>query len=151
WLVVGAVQVTGSVATIPLQVTSVPNQPGQVFQARVSVTANGGQRFVLPVSLSVAAAIQARSASDGTAQARSASHRITQAPIVAIPVVQAQIVGETSPLRIPVPVAADRIRKPSNPDRPAEPEKSSRTWMLVGGLLLLMLLVGGGLAAVLAS
>src|SRR5205085_10013231 len=45
WLVVGPVQASGTVATIPLEINPVPNQAGKVLQARVSVTANGGQHF----------------------------------------------------------------------------------------------------------
>ena len=62
WLTVGPAQLNGPVATIPLEVARVPDQPGQVLQARVTVTANGGQRFAVPVTLAVTAAGQRRSA-----------------------------------------------------------------------------------------
>jgi hypothetical protein len=55
WLSVGQVQHAGPAALIPLEVAAAPGQAGQVLQARVLVTANGNQRFVVPVTLTVAA------------------------------------------------------------------------------------------------
>jgi hypothetical protein len=52
WLVVGQVQHQGPAAFIPLAVTA-PPQTGQLLEARVTVTANGNQRFVIPVTLAV--------------------------------------------------------------------------------------------------
>jgi len=57
WLVVGRAQLAGPTAVIPLQVRQIPNRPGEVLKARVVVTANGNQRFVVPVSLTVAALV----------------------------------------------------------------------------------------------
>jgi hypothetical protein len=54
WLTVGTAELRGTSANLPLKVV-VPDQPSQRLQANVTVTANGGQRFVVPVSLTVAA------------------------------------------------------------------------------------------------
>jgi hypothetical protein len=54
WLSVGRAQVRGAVASIALEIREVPNQPGEVRSARVTITGNGNQRFDVPVSLQVA-------------------------------------------------------------------------------------------------
>jgi hypothetical protein len=53
WLTVGEVTMKGRRADIPLLVRSVPNSPGETLMARVTVEANGNQRFVVPVALAV--------------------------------------------------------------------------------------------------
>jgi len=52
WLSVGRVELKGRVALIPLT-ASIPNAPGETLSARVTVRANGNQRFVIPVTLTV--------------------------------------------------------------------------------------------------
>jgi hypothetical protein len=53
WLVVERAQLNGRTATIGVSVPEVPNRPGEVLQGRVTVTSNGNQRFVVPVTLNV--------------------------------------------------------------------------------------------------
>jgi hypothetical protein len=53
WLDVGRAKLSGRHATIPVLVPSVPNRPGETLQATVNVTANGNQRFAIPVTLTV--------------------------------------------------------------------------------------------------
>ncbi|MCS6850918.1 MAG: DUF5717 family protein [Gemmataceae bacterium] len=53
WLEVGRARLAGRVATIPLAVPSVPNRPGSTLTAKVTVTSNGNQRFVIPVTLTI--------------------------------------------------------------------------------------------------
>jgi predicted secreted protein len=53
WVTVGVAEQSGSAATLPLRVT-VPDMPGQRLESSVTVTANGGQRFEVPISLAVA-------------------------------------------------------------------------------------------------
>ncbi len=53
WLVVERAQLNGRTATIGVTVPSVPNRPGEVLQGKVTVTSNGNQRFVVPVSMNI--------------------------------------------------------------------------------------------------
>jgi hypothetical protein len=59
WLRVGRTVFRGRVATLPLVVPAVPSRPGETLQANLSITANGNQRFEVPVSLMVAGRPQA--------------------------------------------------------------------------------------------
>jgi hypothetical protein len=128
WLTIGPVQLNGPVATIPVEVARVPDQPGQTLQARVTVTANGGQRFVVPVSLTVGTGA-GRTAAAGAATA-GANAAVAAGPAKARPL---------PPPRTPVRKrAAGRIDD--------EPERSNaKLFMVLGGLLLLLLLAGGGI------
>jgi len=56
WLEVGKPRLNGRVATIPLTVPNVPNRPGEVLKAKLVVTGNGNQRFVIPVTLTIGGA-----------------------------------------------------------------------------------------------
>jgi hypothetical protein len=53
WLRIGTTAFLGHSACVPLTVGPIPGRPGQVHQARVSITANGNQRFVVHVTLEV--------------------------------------------------------------------------------------------------
>jgi hypothetical protein len=53
WLRIGSIALEGRSATIPLEVPAVPPRPGEHLQGRVTVTANGNQRFWVSVLLSV--------------------------------------------------------------------------------------------------
>jgi hypothetical protein len=53
WLQVGPAAYRGRVASLPLTVTAVPARPGETLRAQVTVTANGNQRFAVPVALVV--------------------------------------------------------------------------------------------------
>ncbi|HKI35974.1 MAG TPA: hypothetical protein VKA46_29225 [Gemmataceae bacterium] len=53
WLIVGRIELKGRVALIPLSVRAIPDAPGQTLSAKVTVQANGNQRFVVPVTLTV--------------------------------------------------------------------------------------------------
>jgi hypothetical protein len=56
WLEVGKARLNGRVATIPLNVAKVPNRPGETLKANLMVTSNGGQKFRIPVTLTIGAA-----------------------------------------------------------------------------------------------
>ncbi|HYT87535.1 MAG TPA: hypothetical protein VEL76_02345 [Gemmataceae bacterium] len=135
WLRIGKAILAGPVATLPLEVAQIPDQPGQVLQARVCVTANGGQRFVVPVSLTVGApgAIRAvpiiagptRAPVDTAVEAGLPEHKAR--PILAAPGV---------PVR----------KRPRNGEAKGEPEGSSaRKYLILAGLLLLLVVGIGGL------
>jgi hypothetical protein len=53
WLHVGRPVYRGRSVTLPLTVSSVPFQAGATLNASVSVTANGNQRFTVPVTLAI--------------------------------------------------------------------------------------------------
>jgi len=54
WLTFGKTACRGRSASIPLVVAAVPHEPGKSLRARVKVTANGNQRFDVPLLLAVA-------------------------------------------------------------------------------------------------
>jgi hypothetical protein len=54
WLKVAGVRLEGRSASIDLAVPAVPAVPGERFEALVTITSNGNQRFEVPVTLSVA-------------------------------------------------------------------------------------------------
>jgi hypothetical protein len=53
WLQIGKIHLGGQKAKIPVRIPSVPATPGQVLPAKIQVTANGNQRFVVELSLQV--------------------------------------------------------------------------------------------------
>ena len=53
WLEVGPVQLNGRIAVIPLRVPVVPEGAGETLTAKILVQANGNQRFLVPVTLTV--------------------------------------------------------------------------------------------------
>jgi hypothetical protein len=53
WLKVNDVAMDGRTATVNLRVPETPHRPGETLLARVTITANGRQRFVVPVLLTV--------------------------------------------------------------------------------------------------
>jgi hypothetical protein len=53
WLEVGRAKLQGRTATIQVTVPSVPDKPGETIKARLTVQANGNQRFHVPVTLEI--------------------------------------------------------------------------------------------------
>ncbi len=51
WLEIGRAKLNGRVAFIPILVPNVPDRAGETLTAKVTVQANGNQRFVVPVTL----------------------------------------------------------------------------------------------------
>ncbi len=60
WIRIGRVVLDGRTARIPVKVPSVPAQPGEYLHGKVQVTANGNQRFVVEVSLTIAGRMSMR-------------------------------------------------------------------------------------------
>jgi hypothetical protein len=60
WLKIGRIVLDGRTARIPLKVPSVPANPGEKLHGKVQVTANGNQRFLVEVSLTVAGRMSVR-------------------------------------------------------------------------------------------
>src|SRR5262249_25624474 len=52
WLRVAEVRLDGRTASVHVAVPSVPDSPGETLRAKLTVTANGNQRFEVPVVLS---------------------------------------------------------------------------------------------------
>jgi hypothetical protein len=59
WLRVDPTIFRGRSAFLPLTVAAIPGRTGETLTAQLSVTANGNQRFVVPVSLTVGSASRA--------------------------------------------------------------------------------------------
>jgi hypothetical protein len=53
WLEIGRAKLNGRTAIIPLVVPAVPDRPGETLKAQVTVTSNGQQKFVAPVTLTI--------------------------------------------------------------------------------------------------
>ena len=53
WLKVGKIDLDGRTAHVRLAVDPVPDRPGESLEAKLTVRANGNQRFVVPVSLRI--------------------------------------------------------------------------------------------------
>jgi hypothetical protein len=53
WLEIGKALLNGRIASIPLRVSNVPNRPGETLKAKLQVTSNGNQKFVIPVTLTI--------------------------------------------------------------------------------------------------
>ena len=53
WLEVGRRTFAGRSVALPLLVRAIPNRPGETLRAHVRVTANGNQKFDVPVTLTV--------------------------------------------------------------------------------------------------
>jgi hypothetical protein len=147
WLEVGRAKLNGRVATIPLTV-SVPNKPGHTLSAKLTVLANGNQRFVIPVNLQVggtyvpappvaALAVPARAAMAAVPVAAA----VVASPVVsAMPVAASPFEDELSAIATSraAPIAAPRTssRRDSAPTDPAR----AFLHLIPAGLLLVAVL-----------
>jgi hypothetical protein len=92
WLEVGRARLNGRTASIDLAVPSVPDRPGEVLTAQVTVLSNGNQRFVVPVTLGVSA-----SAFDFSRPAADPAP-VEAVPVAAVPAAAAAAAPEAVPL-----------------------------------------------------
>jgi hypothetical protein len=92
WLDVSKTVLSGRSAIVQVVVPRIPGRPGETLQASVTVTANGNQRFVIPVSLHIG------NSTSGFGQAPSSSGALA-API---PVAQLTMAQPFSVPLIPV-------------------------------------------------
>src|SRR5207244_3759831 len=53
WVDVSKVALNGRIANITVQIPRVPDCPGETLQANIRVSANGNQRFVVPLTLTI--------------------------------------------------------------------------------------------------
>jgi hypothetical protein len=112
WIVVERAQLNGRTAIIPVSIPRVPDRPGEVLQGKVTVTSNGNQRFVVPVTLNIG----------GTRRSGYAEPIIMMEETVPVEPVFAEV--QPMPVVIPQPVTAEPVMvAPVQPVRqPARPE-----------------------------
>jgi hypothetical protein len=53
WVDASRTKLNGRFATINVAIKSVPNRPGEALQAKIHVTGNGNQRFIVPLTLAI--------------------------------------------------------------------------------------------------
>jgi hypothetical protein len=104
WLRVNRVLLEGRTATVHLAVPTVPHCPGETLTAQLSVTANGNQRFVLPVRLSIAG--RPTGPKSGPALDRL---ELADAPLPAAAVVTSAWGPPPAPLRVQEVLPADAV------------------------------------------
>lgn len=88
WLEVGRPKLAGRLASIPLNVPSVPNKEGETLNAKLMVQSNGNQRFVVPVTLQIGGnfVFGATDGLDVTLVAEAPSAPVVETPILAAPI-----------------------------------------------------------------
>jgi hypothetical protein len=128
WLEVGPTVFRGRSAFLPLKVFAVPARLGDTLHATVSITANGGQRLVVPVTLAVGGAPPAA--------------EFVHAP----PAGPRQAPAAPAPAPPAVPAAAPLIAQPPPPGR----GRSSVGWALLPAALLAVVVLGAVLRDCLA-
>lgn len=147
WLEVAEVVHSGRNAAIRLQVKAVPDRPGETLRAQLTVRANGGQQFVVPVQLAVRkGAVVAAGVAAATAEIYGVQplpgERSTPPPrrgeVVedALPVVD-------HPEALPAALPAARAEAPAAEVLAALPAGSDEVWRYVlAALPVLFLLMG---------
>jgi hypothetical protein len=160
WLVVGPSLFRGRSAFLPLNVPAVPGKAGDTLHAVVSITANGGQRFTIPVTLTVGERPPARAPAPPAAP---------RPPVVPVPVavaapaaVPVAVVAPPAaiPVAVPAPPAAIPVAVAAEPAAPAvptvalapgpRPAVGSALLMLIAAALLFVLVGGAALRDALA-
>ncbi len=84
WVQIGRVQLGGQKAKISVRVPSVPALPGEQLQAKIHVTANGNQRFVVELALTVDGRASPRGAHPGAIPVLDMSDVMAAAPVLAM-------------------------------------------------------------------
>jgi hypothetical protein len=136
WLRIGPIALEGRSARIPIEVPSVPSRPGERLHGRVTVTANGNQRFWVAVTLTVG---------ERPAGSRSISSLIRSDVVVAQPFAP----PPAHPI-LPIPYATAAVETPAHEKFPVaklaaslvEPSSGSKWLHAVPVLLLFLVLLG---------
>jgi hypothetical protein len=148
WLQVNGVDLEGRSATVHLAVNPVPDSPGETLNAKVIVLANGNQRFVVPVVVSVVGTRAPRSgalpvarvvAAEAVAATPSPSLSRAAAPILGV------AVDEPPPYATPVePPRRDSRVDREGYDRPRRRQRreGGRARHLIPVALLALALIG---------
>jgi hypothetical protein len=113
WLVVERAQLNGRTAVIGVSIPSVPDRPGEVLQAKVTITSNGNQRFVVPVTLTIGGQYRPYQ------QPIILDQPMAVQPMAAAPIIQ-DIQVVPSPV-IPEPILQPVFPSPVAPGRPPGP------------------------------
>jgi hypothetical protein len=104
WLDVSKTVLSGRNAVVQVVVPHIPARPGEILQASVTVTANGNQRFVIPVSLEIGG-----TATYAVAPAIPVAHLTHSLPIsvkgLVVPVIPVATTGPSIPV-VPMAYAA---------------------------------------------
>ncbi len=130
WLEVGRPIFRGRNAFLPLTVAAVPERPGETLAAILSITANGGQHFAVPVALAVV----------GT---RTVPRKETGHPVPSVPVAQLAAVPVAAVASVPV---AAEVVATSVPRPRADASARRRLWpTLLPAFLLAAVAFGGAL------
>lgn len=126
WLKVGRPLLKGRSATIELFIPTVPDRPGETLQAQVTVTANGNQRFVVPVMVAVSGtrrpgapgpvgAVALEETVDGGTRpppVRSPA-RVSAGAVVATEDLPVAVALDELPEAVPVPAVEPPVRTPA--------------------------------------
>jgi hypothetical protein len=95
WLEVGRLQPDGRTANLRLVVASVPDRRGELLHAKLTITANGNQRFVVPVTLAVGGPMR------GSRTEPAEEHPVVVQPGEAVPLARAVEVESDEPAPAP--------------------------------------------------
>jgi len=117
WLKIGRILLEGRTAHIPFQVPCVPPQPGEQLHDTIQVTANGGQRFVVEVTLSITG---------------------TMMEVPVLTTADLVVEKETIPEAVAVVKEQERQREPSLQEDEGPPRKSRKHLWSLGVLALLL-------------
>jgi hypothetical protein len=125
WLRIGRIRLEGRTARISVEVPYVPPQPGEQLRGKVQVTANGGQRFLVEVALTI------------TGMASDWDHVAADVPVPTT----AHLVSAKETIPEAVAVAEERgTASESTLQTDDEPHSSFRKHLLPLGVLVLLLL-----------
>lgn len=84
WLHIGRISLDGRIAHIPIQVPHVPAQPGEQLHGKVQVTANGGQRFLIEVRLTITGTVVAARFQRASEWTKPVNQHVENAPPLSI-------------------------------------------------------------------
>ncbi len=105
WLEVGRAKLNGRVASIPILVPNVPDRAGETLTAKVTVQANGNQRFVVPVTLIIGGNFNF----DADPPAKAAP--VEEEAIVAAPAPKKSVAVKPAPTPVPREAPPERVIK----------------------------------------
>jgi hypothetical protein len=158
WLEVARPRFNGRSVLINLAIPNVPNKPGMTLEAKLTVQANGNQRFVVPVTVEVGGAFNfnAPEPEPDPAPAPQPEPEPVVAEVVAVPdraePVQAVIAAEAVHAVPPAPKPKRPAQKEMEPPRDRRPvTKGAPLWLHALPAVALLLAVLGVLGYDLAN